>query len=521
MIVSFEHTLKAYSALKWLEPLPQGLACPCAFGKDIIFAKSGLFENVISRFNRSGKIDKSLKTELFYSAVEAYSELSGKRGKATAELTRNEPHGYKIALSGSGEEGENLLIKFSFKAPEFLIVGGKLYNSWDNFKPIAIEGYNGNIFAGQVNCGAVLEVFGNRKIAVNKTEQGIELIISSLTDFDIDISFTPFKEFDFSGFTAYSSNSGKGGALKLKRAKCKGVNYLMLSEMHKINSYKSLESAVSKIHKHGVGAVIPLDSSLKEMRYEDALGLSVHDISKLKDFNFIASSANFLVENLACDGFLIEAGGEASQSDFKAISVATATKKGRKAISVLSTGSSVLDSSSYLPYADKAVIKDQVSNTPYELLALNSGFLYGVEALATCVSSPILLPLTGMRLAPKTLGFKSRSAVKINKIFNNFLNGEAKIFGFWDNANPFTADRAEIRVTSYISGGNAVVIIYNESDKKCEFDIGVNPRKGFTLLGKKVKMPYISGVQFRGKTDFNSAIVLGGKKGIVLTVQSK
>ncbi len=106
----------------------------------------------------------------------------------------------------------------------------------------------------------------------------------------------------------------------------------------------------------------------------------------------------------------------------------------------------------------------------------------------------------------------------ISEILRKFGIADAEIKGYWDKSNPVSADNAHIRCTSYINGGDMLAVIYNTSDKKLTFEIGVENKLGFTTVGKRVTRPAIRNMQKGRKFNVGKPVKLAPHGGVIVLV---
>lgn len=109
----------------------------------------------------------------------------------------------------------------------------------------------------------------------------------------------------------------------------------------------------------------------------------------------------------------------------------------------------------------------------------------------------------------------------LNGVLANFDIGNATLKGYWDKTNPVRADNASIYCTSYINGKNMLAVLYNDSDQKKVFEIGIENKLGYTTVGKKVRCPSIRNMQKGRPFNLGKAIKLAPKSGLIFIVESK
>lgn len=176
-----------------------------------------------------------------------------------------------------------------------------------------------------------------------------------------------------------------------------------------------------------------------------------------------------------------------------------------------------------LPFVDKVYARKgfDFSRERDYLLTEVSGLPYGVTAEAVAGVNPVLAILFGMTVRYSAIKETKDedTCFELHRVLDEFGIGDAIMKGFWDDTNPMTADKKDVSITTYINDGKMLAAIYNFGDTKVEFDIGVNPRKGFTSTGKKFVLPSIKGLQKKKKYNLNSSLSLGKRSGMIIIIK--
>ena len=309
-------------------------------GKKVSFTSDGLIENVESYYGESNAIEEEVTKTLFSRPVElaiegqkvkynkiklftrtnrAYVAGDGKSEKLKVEINGKASYeglfSYEIKLTAEKDAIlPNVGLNFYFKSATYLSglgkEGGKLLENvnykWSSEKPA------GNVFIGDVNCGAVIRFkdsesesytpiynlykampyaipqktwdnYGEGGISLIRTEEGATLnaytgrkILKKGSSFSLyfDISLTPFKPISLK--EAFGNRVGKDGievtyAAMLNRAKKDGAKYLSLRNAGVLNPYvnypfdkvEELKALAMEAHRRGI--CLGIDYSLGDM----------------------------------------------------------------------------------------------------------------------------------------------------------------------------------------------------------------------------------------------------------------
>lgn len=299
-------------------------------GKKVYFTSDGLIENVESYFGESNALEEEVTNKLFSRPVELYIEgqkvkynkikLATRTNRATisgdgrseklkveinAKATYEGLINYDLKITAEQDAIiPNVKMNFYFASATYLSglgrEGGRLVENvdykWSQERPC------GNVFVGDVNCGAVLRFknsmeesstpiynlyestpyvvpketwdnYGEGGVTLVRTEEGATLSAytgkkvlkaGSSIHLYFDIALTPFKP--MSPKETFGSLLGKDGveltyASMLARAKQDGVKYLSLRNAGVLNPYvnypfdkvEELKTLSMEAHKHGIG----------------------------------------------------------------------------------------------------------------------------------------------------------------------------------------------------------------------------------------------------------------------------
>lgn len=299
-------------------------------GKKVYFTSDGLIENVESYYSESNTIEEEVTKKLFSRPVELsidgqkvkYNKIKistrvnranvagdGRSEKLRVDVNAKATYegmiNYEIKLTAEKDAIlSNVKVDFYFASATYLVglgkEGGRLSENidykWSKERPC------GNIFVGDVNCGAVIRFkerekdnstpiynlysstpyavptetwdnYGNGGITLTRTEEGATLsaytgkkIIKKGDSISLyfDISLTPFKPINLK--ESFGNRLGKDGieltyANMLNRAKQDKVKYLALRNAGALNPYvnypfdrvEELKSLSMEAHRRGIG----------------------------------------------------------------------------------------------------------------------------------------------------------------------------------------------------------------------------------------------------------------------------
>ena len=323
-------------------------------GKKVSFTSDGLIENVESYYGESNALEEEVTKKLFSRPVElqiegqkvkynkiklstrtnrAYVSGDGRSEKLKVEINAKATYegliNYELKLTAESDAIlSNIKLNFYFGSATYLSGFGKeggYLKSNEDYKWSA-EKPCGNIFIGDVNCGAVIRFkndlndtsapiynlysstpysvpketwdnYGNGGITLTRTEEGATLcaytgkkIISKGDSLYLyfDISLTPFKPITMK--ETFGNRLGKDGveltyATMLNRAKQDKIKYLSLRNAGVLNPYinypfdrvEELKALAMESHRAGIGLGInyglgELSTRAKETFVYKALG---------------------------------------------------------------------------------------------------------------------------------------------------------------------------------------------------------------------------------------------------------
>lgn len=114
-------------------------------------------------------------------------------------------------------------------------------------------------------------------------------------------------------------------------------------------------------------------------------------------------------------------------------------------------------------------------------------------------------------------GWGHTNAVQMYKIWDNFGITDSKMLGYWHSKNPVKTDNANVFCTVYLKNSEALICLYNFSDKAESFALSINE----ILLGfQPVKAYEIRfGKSRKSITDINKCFKLNKRKGIIIDLK--
>lgn len=400
--------------------------------------------------------------------------------------------------------------------------------------------------------------------------------------FDFELHFTPFKQTDLQKQFANRSIAYKSGDIagNLERASWYGSNVLQLgwcSPVYKYINYPflnigDLKDAVLAAKTKGFKSTIdyslwhtsannpelnmlrafgrefifrtqtPLAVSFDQRLYNAVPAATAanakgqEDVSVLLESgsrldNYFVEAINYLYGSLRVDGINIQ-GTHISRSIAERIQRVTQGCKAAVGITLQESdnftpqraeASSLNLHTHLLPFIDRLSVDASFAANASEdyTLCEVSGMLYGVGAEA---SSALYNPLELLLYGITVQGGLSREKGEVYKeslykVIKDFGIGDSRMYGYWDANNPVSTDKKEVKLTTYINGGALIAVVFNQGKKGLEFDIGINPKLGYTSKDKQITKPLIVGLQSPKVINFNKSFYLQAGKGMLLLIK--
>lgn len=155
--------------------------------------------------------------------------------------------------------------------------------------------------------------------------------------------------------------------------------------------------------------------------------------------------------------------------------------------------------------------------SPEYMLAEVSGIPYGVTGQMLEGGGDLYLGmLYGMN---NRYGWHYKNAVQMYRLWDDFGIVNSKMFGYWHSKNPVKTDNPKVLATVYLKDNEAMVCLYNFSDKRGGFYISLDE----DLLGFKpgsAQRIYL-GKKRKRNFNINKQIMLGKRKGMIITLKGE
>lgn len=365
-----------------------------------------------------------------------------------------------------------------------------------------------------------------------------------------ELFFTPFREINLKRHFRTLSMKAKANMkpaelVKKVGEKCrnyievpaKNVYYNELNNPYPFS--KGLKELISDAHNKQIGIVLeycangvavgnsdfPALFGLKEELFGEGLRIT-SEIAETKPGradNYLVENLKYIVDNFGIDGFsmLSPDYGSATAERLKKLLMRKKGVPGLLNADLDIARAPITQYPEILPFTDKLRIHygEEVTDAVNMLIDV-SGLAYGVPADAYAAKykpcKGLLYGIFGRYGQSKKL---DDTIFGLHRVLLEFGIADSVMYGFWDERNPVSSDKNFVYCTSYKNGDKMLVAIYNWSDKKVEFDLGVNPKKGFTCKGKKIIRPSIPGIQTYKHYNFNKMFTLEANKGMVLIIK--
>ena len=153
--------------------------------------------------------------------------------------------------------------------------------------------------------------------------------------------------------------------------------------------------------------------------------------------------------------------------------------------------------------------------SPEYMLAEVSGIPYGVTGQMLEGGGDLYLGmLYGMN---NRYGWGYTNAVQMYKIWDDFGITDSKMLGYWHSKNPVKTDNPKVLSTVYLKEGEALVCLYNFSDRAESFDVSVD--KGLLGFSPRSASEIRFGKRERKIGNTNKRLKLGKRKGIIMNLK--
>lgn len=245
--------------------------------------------------------------------------------------------------------------------------------------------------------------------------------------------------------------------------------------------------------------------------------------------NYLVSAIEYMISNTCVDGIRLPYAAY-SRTLMERIKKAFVRKRGIKGSIALDLPECNLPAcgnctaisavAEVLPFVDSIVAEGLGGeNSDYILTAL-SGIPFGIAAETT---EDVDLAKAMLYAVPLRFDSKKHKDMldDFHRVLIDYAIPDGKMFGYWDPANPVRVDNRSVLATSYISGDNMLVAVYNTSPKRLRFDMGIENKLGYTSVGKKVFRPAIAGYCSGKRISFNKSFSLKGHSGMLIVVAKR
>lgn len=172
-----------------------------------------------------------------------------------------------------------------------------------------------------------------------------------------------------------------------------------------------------------------------------------------------------------------------------------------------------------LPYMDRLWIGEGFGavNTPEFWLVEMSGIPFGLYS--ETLNAPNYWRGMAFGMTPR-LGW-SGNPVPLWKLFDDFAIQDSQMIGFWNKANPVTADSSDVKTTVYLKEktGEALVVLANWTGEPVSCKLNIDTEKlGFTP--SRMSLPEMKGVQEGAENlDIKGSYELKGNQGLFILLK--
>lgn len=154
--------------------------------------------------------------------------------------------------------------------------------------------------------------------------------------------------------------------------------------------------------------------------------------------------------------------------------------------------------------------------SPEYMMAEVSGIPYGLTGQMLEGGGDLYL---GMLYAMNNrFGWHYKNAVEMYHIWDEFEIHKSKMLGYWHSQNPVKTDNNSVLSTVYLKNSEALVCLYNFSEKAEKFNVLFNKKLlGFSIQGaEEIRF----GKKGRKIKDITKRLKLGKRKGIIIKVKA-
>ena len=399
---------------------------------------------------------------------------------------------------------------------------------------------------------------------LNPTEDGLDfsvhtgrivLVAGKELTFNFEAYLTPFKALDMNksfGTRVGQDNIEPNYSAMIERALSDRIHLLNVqygTKLYNIANYPfdsvgGLKNISLEAHKKGIGISVDYtlgevsDNNVESDVYKsiDGLAVSCSD-NKLRLMgdsiagNYFVESLQYLVSNVGINGVTMldpSINRDLAERINKVLDRKSAVPRAFNLVAsdrnndANGNSIAVIDYVSALPFVDKVMKSEAMDYKDSDVkkkLLLYSGVPFGVSAESADGSSIVESMLYAMTTTYGKDGAVSDALSDLYKEIDAVGISDSTFKGFWDKLNPVRVDNKKILCSSYVNGEKMVAVFFNTSDKKIEFEVGIENKLGYTTVGKKVYAPQIAGLQKKKKVNLGKPFKLKAYSGLVVIVK--
>ena len=477
-------------------------------------------------------------------ACTRFVAFNGKIGKPNAEEKRTFADGVMKSTLFAGDVNCGAVIRMKSSDKQTLVSPYNCVN-----RDVPVDGWDNH---------------GKGYTLVMPTDEGLEfsahtgrivLVAGAEITFNFEIYLTPFKALDMKksfGTRVGQDNVERNYSEMIDRAandKMHLLNVQYGTKLYNIVNYpfdrvRELKNISLEAHKKGIGVSIDYtlgeipDNNIEANIYTNIDGMTtVCNDKKVRLIgdgvagNYYVESLQYLISNVGLNGVTAldpSFNRNLAERVNKVLDRKTAIPRAfslvmsDRANEANGNTLSVIDYVSVLPFVDKMMKKEVMDYKTINLdekFLLYSGVPFGVSAESADGSSIVESMLYAMTTTYGKDGTVSEALSDLYKEIDAVGISESNFKGCWDSLNPVRVDNKSILCSSYINGGKMVAVFFNTSDKKIEFEVGIENKLGYTTVGKKVYAPQIAGLQKKKKVNLGKPFKLKAHGGLIVIVK--
>ena len=405
---------------------------------------------------------------------------------------------------------------------------------------------------------------GKGYMLLTPTEEGLDfsthtgrvvLVAGKELTFNFEVYLTPFKALDMKksfGTRVGQDNIEPNYSSMIERASSDRMHLLNVqygTKLYNIANYpfdsvRGLKNISLEAHKKGIGVSIDYtlgevsDNNVESDIYKSIDGLTVAcNDNKLRltgdsiASNYFVESLQYLISNVGINGVTMldpSINRNLAERINKVLDRKSAIPRAFNLVisdrDNANNGNStaIVDYVSALPFVDKIMKREVLNYQDIDVknkLLLYSGVPFGVSAESADGSSIVESMLYAMTTTYGKNGSVSDALSDLYKEVDAVGISDSTFKGFWDKLNPVRVDNRNVLCSSYINGEKMVAVFFNTSNKKVEFEVGIENKLGYTTVGKKVYAPQIAGLQKKKKVNLGKPFKLKAHSGLIVIVK--